>query len=59
MQLFSDIITTTTKNGSEKVLLKVFFKLSGISLMHKIWKQIFINNVLLGVLRIEGTNLAI
>jgi hypothetical protein len=47
------------KNAPENVILKIMFKHEGLALMHKVWRQIFINNVLVGCLRIKECNMGI
>ncbi len=55
--LFGQIMETMIKfSPEEDPLIKVCFQLNGIAQMHKVWKQIFINNVLMGILRIEECN---
>lgn len=48
-----------TREAEEEVILRIFFKHEGLSLMHKVFEQIFINNVLISVLRINECNTTI
>ena len=52
-------MTIVIRESEEQVLLRILFKLEGISIMHKVWKQIYVNGVLLKVLRIEQCNKAL
>ena len=50
---FFEIVILMIKHGNEKILLKFFFKLEGMSILHKTYKQIYMNRVLLSILRIK------